>query len=79
MGLIRLIIFALVIWVIWRLVNNFKAKVTKSKKQGATIENQSMVSCQHCSVHVPQNEAINHENQWFCSEAHKKTYLENNS
>jgi len=76
MGLIRLIIFALVIWLIWRLVNNFKAKQVNKKQQREKIENQNMVSCQYCSVHVPQGDAKAHEGLWFCSDAHKDKYLD---
>ena len=79
MGLIRLIILGLVIWLVWRLVNNVKARVNTSKKPEAKIENQSMVSCQYCSVHVPQQEAVKHDDSWFCSQSHRDKFLEDNS
>ena len=76
MGLIRLIIFALVIWLIWRLVNNFKAKQVNKKMQRDKIENKNMVSCHYCSVHIPQEDAKAHEGLWFCSDAHKDKHLD---
>ena len=79
MGLIRLIILGLVIWLVWRLVNNVKARVKNSQKAKAKIANQSMVSCRYCSVHVPQPEAVQHNDSWFCSEAHKNKFLDNQS
>ncbi|MFZ8928957.1 MAG: PP0621 family protein [Pseudohongiellaceae bacterium] len=79
MGLIRLIILGLVIWLIWRLVNNVKARVNTGKKPEAKLENQNMVSCHYCSVHVPQVEAVRYEDAWFCCEPHKNKFLEDNS
>ena len=78
MGLIRLIISALVIWMFWRLVKNFKAnrnKVNKEANSKDEIENSNMVLCQYCSVHVPELDAVNHEDLWFCTDKHKEKYL----
>jgi uncharacterized protein len=78
MGLIRLIIFAVVIWMFWRLVKNFQANIGekgKKDKPKGEIEQSSMVLCQYCSVHVPESDAANHEQLWFCSDKHKEKYL----
>jgi uncharacterized protein len=37
----------------------------------ASAEPQAMVSCAHCGVHLPQTEALQHEGQAYCSEAHR--------
>ena len=29
-----------------------------------------MVRCAHCGVHVPQTNALAHEQRWYCSQAH---------
>ena len=79
MGLIRLVIFAVVIWLIWRMVKNFNAKLASQGKRKDKLENQNMVACRYCSVHVPEKEALNHDDDWFCSEAHKQKFLDDNS
>jgi len=83
MGLIRLIIFALVIWMFWRLVKNFKAKLesrnNSDSQSGNKLEQGNMVPCDFCSVHIPEEEAIQHEKMWFCNNSHKEKYLEDNS
>ena len=78
MGLIRLIIFALVIWMLWRVVKNFQTSQSKKDNKENTrgeIEQSNMVLCQFCSVHVPEQDAVRHEKQWFCSDRHKEKYL----
>jgi len=79
MGLIRLVILGLVIWLLWRMVKNFQARQNSKKKTGGNIEHRNMVLCQFCSVHVPESEATRHGQKWFCSEGHKAKYLEKNS
>lgn len=29
-----------------------------------------MVRCAHCGVHLPQDRALNRDQQWYCSPAH---------
>lgn len=76
MGLIRLVILGLVIWMLWRLVRNFQARqAAADRAKQKSLEQRNMVLCQYCSVHVPENNAIAHDGAWFCSEGHKNKYL----
>jgi len=83
MGLIRIIILVLVIWMLWRLVNKIKARLDSKKKSASQLDNKieqsNMVSCHYCSVHIPEENAIQHEQMWFCNTEHKEKYLEDNS
>jgi len=62
--LILLALFALAWW-LWR-------SFTRPKKvrPPAAPKAQPMVRCAHCGVHVPQAEALAHDNRWYCSRAH---------
>lgn len=76
MGLIRLIIFALVIWMLWRFIKNFQARQNSNKNTSdKKLTRGNMVACQYCAVHVPESDAVEHEQLWFCSEGHKEKYL----
>ena len=67
MALIRFLIAALVIWLIarlaWRLLS--KPKSTPAKK-----EVQNMVRCAQCGLHLPEQEAFAHEEQYYCCKQH---------
>ena len=39
-------------------------------KQSQPPKPQSIVRCQQCQVHLPQSEAITHEDRFYCSEPH---------
>ncbi len=69
MGLPRLILLAIIIgggiW-LWRRFNN---RNSSTSQQPAT---HTMVRCAHCHVHLPENRAIQDNQQhWFCSSAHR--------
>ncbi|WP_245640602.1 1,6-anhydro-N-acetylmuramyl-L-alanine amidase AmpD [Polynucleobacter sinensis] len=49
------------------------AERAPKEKQTQILEPEVMVQCQHCSVHLPQSEAIAKENRFYCSEQHLQT------
>ena len=75
MGLIRLILLGVVIWLIMRMVKKFQAGQEQQGKVRKNIDHDNMVPCDYCSVHVPQSSAVQHGQLWFCSENHKDKYL----
>ena len=76
--LLVLVVVFIGIWM-WR---NNRIAATQDKQQQKTRathrrENQQiMVSCAHCGLHLPQTEALPGPNglaeQWFCSSEHRK-------
>lgn len=73
MGLIRLLVFAAIIYFIYRLVKN--ALQPTAPRNDAPI---AMVKCQQCKVLFPQQEAISKNQHHFCSAEHLNQWLENN-
>ena len=70
-GLLRLIVLALLIWLIIRLYQRFKSlgKQDRSRNEPPRpIEN--MVRCAQCGTHVPEQEALQQDGQYYCSRAH---------
>jgi uncharacterized protein len=69
MNLIRLIVIALIIYLLVRIVkrwaqNKNLASSTKPEKQ------KKMVQCEVCQLHIPEDEALQQDNKFFCSQAH---------
>lgn len=63
--LILIALFSLAWW-LWRRFS--RPKNTTSKTQPP--REQPMVRCAHCGVHVPQAEALAHDNRWYCCRDH---------
>ena len=69
MGLPRFILIAIIIagglW-LWRRIK----QRTQATAQPSPVH--TMVCCAHCHVHLPENRAIQDNQQhWFCSSAHR--------
>lgn len=78
MGLIRLLIIAALIYLIWRVVKGLLSERRRrdNNTRGAGPLSQKMVKCHQCGVHVPEREAFQHNNLAFCSQDHQRQYLE---
>lgn len=80
MGLIRLIIFIALIWIVWRLVKHTLASRGISspgnRPPARARDGEKMVRCEQCGVHVPEGEAFFHKQLSFCSQEHQQVYLE---
>lgn len=67
MGLFRLLfwiaLIAAAFW-LWRRLTQKKAPTTQ--QQGSL----PMVRCAQCGMHVPQDQALQSQGRWYCSQAH---------
>ncbi|MCW3147197.1 PP0621 family protein [Stutzerimonas stutzeri] len=67
MGLFRLLfwiaLIAVAIWLWRRMVR----KPVRRKPEPSALP---MVRCAHCGVHLPQDQAVQDKERWYCSRAH---------
>lgn len=85
MALIRLISYAIIIWIAWFFIKNYLAKQgqqnrqknqsTKASANAAKKSPKKVVKCRYCDVHLPQDLAIQVDNDFFCNEKHRQSYL----
>lgn len=78
MGLIRLLILAVVIYLVWRLYRSVRparrrADTTSPPRQRQT---QRMVPCRYCDLYVPEAEAFTQGDLRFCSREHRRLFLQ---
>ena len=71
MGLIRFIILAIVIWIIYMMVKRLIAG-NPDTEQTEAKPLEDMQQCKYCGVHVPQTEALENDGNFFCSAHHLK-------
>lgn len=71
MGAIRIIILALVIWLVWRLLQNRLQKTGKNE-QTRNLDYGKMVRCSHCNTHLPASQALQKKEKWLCNECQLK-------
>lgn len=73
MNLIRLIAIAVVFWLLYRLILALLVKTKRPavKQQTRQVDNDTMVKCEVCGLHVPQSEALEKSGKHYCCEAHR--------
>lgn len=83
MGIIRLILIAAAIWLVWRVVKQTllaPPRDDKHSNEGTSAENTDtpsrMLKCEQCGVHVPEADAFSARGHHFCSNAHQQAWLE---
>lgn len=69
MGLIRFLIIVVAIWVVIILIRSYLNRKPKVKQDKQTAVD-SMVRCAHCGLHIPDNEAIQRGEHYFCCQEH---------
>lgn len=69
MSLIRLIVIALIIYL---LIQIFKRWAANKNSQSPIDQEKSekMVQCEVCQLHIPENEALKLNGKFYCSQAH---------
>ena len=69
--LVRIILLAVIIALAMSLYRKWKAGPTGAGNQAPMP---TMKKCAHCSVHLPEAEALKSGDLYFCSEAHRLEY-----
>lgn len=71
MTLIRILLIALVAWLLLRMI---KTRLDRhaARKNSKPDQIGTMVRCHHCGLHIPKQEAIESANHYYCSQEHRQ-------
>ena len=69
MGITKLLIIAILIWVAYKVYSGFKLR---PKREDDKKLNTKIVPCSFCKTHIPIASAIKVSNKYFCSLDHSK-------
>ena len=73
MALIRILVIALVVWLLIRMLRNWMdRKAVKPAPKAEQID--TVVRCAHCGLHIPQQEAVQVGDQYYCSKEHSMAH-----
>ena len=67
MNLIRIIVIALIIYLV---IQIFKRWAANKSSATSTQQEKEMVRCHVCRLHIPVDEALEKEGLFFCSQEH---------
>jgi uncharacterized protein len=77
MGFLRFLLLILIIWILWHLFQRKKPQLPlqtpnhPSTSQHPPITDGTMVRCDYCGLHLPENEARRYGEVWYCCETHQ--------
>ena len=75
MTLIRILLIALVAWLLLRMIKNWANRPSVGQK-GNKEQIETVVRCRHCGLHIPKHEAVKSDNQYYCSQEHLRLHRE---
>jgi uncharacterized protein len=67
MGIIKLIIIILLVWMGFWILKKFRKPADRIDQKSSVNK---MLACSVCKVHIPENEAIIQNNKVYCSKEH---------
>lgn len=72
MNLLRLLIIAAIIWLVWFLIKRWRDEREAKKVLEKPPKNpEIMQQCAHCGAHFPVSEAVYEKHKPYCCEAHR--------
>lgn len=74
MTLIRILIIALVAWLLLRMLKNWINRYQVNQQHSHKPGIETIVRCSHCGLHIPKQEAIESDNKYYCSREHLRLH-----
>lgn len=73
-----LFLLVVVLVVIWAIKRSRVGHPTEPKKNTPPLAPSNMVTCAHCGIHLPQEEAVTGEKGVYCSTEHRTAAQDRN-
>ncbi len=67
---IRYILLGIALWLLFTAVRRFIRQRREQRAETRPSSSVNMVACSHCGVHLPQNEAVYKDNNYYCCTEH---------
>lgn len=74
MSLLRLILFCVFVWLIWRWWQHQRLRQRSRESGTKPVEFTAMVRCAQCGVHLPRDQSVPQQALNFCSQQHADLY-----
>lgn len=70
----KLILLALVGFLVYRILKSYQKSLSQREKTPETKGNEDMVRCAQCGVNLPKSDSVASRGEFFCSDEHRKLH-----
>lgn len=71
MGIGKLLIVGVIVWIAFRLYKHLINRPSVTHKRTGSSSSKKMVQCKTCGLHVPIDEALSKNDNYYCCSAHR--------
>ncbi len=71
MGIVRLLIIGVLVWLAFRLFKRITNRPSISENSAQNSPSKKMIQCKQCGLHIPVDEALSKGDDHFCCSDHR--------
>lgn len=68
----RLLFWLLLIFLVWMILKARSRAKSSGPGKAAPTRQVAMVACAYCHLHIPRDEAVGTDGNWYCCEEHQR-------
>jgi uncharacterized protein len=70
--MLKILLLAIIVWLLFQIIKRYSRSLQSRNAAKKRTEEAVMVQCRHCGLHVPKEDSVTSQGQYFCSEEHRE-------
>lgn len=70
--MLKILLLAIIVWLLFLIIKRYNRSLRSGSASSKTVETAAMVQCRHCGLHIPKEDSIAVEGQYYCCEEHRQ-------
>ena len=70
--MVKILLLAVMVWLLFQIIKRYSRSLQSRNDAKKRAEEAVMVQCRHCGLHVPKEDSVTAQGQYFCSEKHRE-------
>jgi len=70
--MVKILLLAIVVWLLFLIIRRYNRSLQSGSASSKTAASAVMVQCRHCGLHIPKEDSIAVEGQFYCCEEHRQ-------
>jgi len=70
--MVKILLLAIIVWLLFKIIKRYSRSLQTRTEAKKRTDEAVMVQCRHCGLHIPREDSVADQGQYFCSEEHRK-------